>query len=73
VQIKRTTINREKKGEAIAMKNFRQLVFFYLITLAGLLWAVFLLMDTEWLFPALAMAGLIIATNIIVLILWFKS
>jgi len=73
VQIKRTTINREKKGEDIAMKNFRQLVFFYLITLAGLLWAVFLLMDTEWLFPALAMASLIIATNIIVLILWFKS
>ena len=73
MQIKRTTINREKKGEDIAMKNFRQLVFFYLITLAGLLWAVFLLMDTEWLFPALAMASLIIATNIIVLILWFKS
>jgi len=55
------------------MMNFRQLVFFYLITLAGLLWAVFLLMDSDWLFPALAMAGLIIATNIIVLVLWFKS
>lgn len=55
------------------MKNFRQLAFFYLITLVGLLWGVFLLIDSDWFFPALAMVCLIFGTNVIVLILWFRS
>jgi hypothetical protein len=56
----------------IAMK-FRQLVFFYLITLAGLLWATFLLVDSDWLLPGLGLVSLIIAINIIILILWLRS
>jgi len=55
------------------MKNLRQLIFFYLITLAGLLWAAFLLLNTDWVLPGLAMIGLILATNIVVLIIWIKS
>ena len=57
----------------IAMKNLRQLIFFYLITLAGLLWAAFLHLNTDWVLPGLAMIGLILATNIVVLIIWIKS
>ncbi|WP_292369376.1 hypothetical protein [Methanoregula sp. UBA64] len=53
--------------------KFRQLVFFYLITLAGLLWATFLLVDSDWLLPGLGLVSLIIAINIIILILWLRS
>jgi len=55
------------------MKNLRTLILFYLISCAGLLWAAFLLMNTDWLFPGLSMIGLILATNVVVLILWLKS
>jgi hypothetical protein len=55
------------------MKNLRQLIFFYLISCVGLLWAAFLLVGSNWLFPGLSMIGLILATNIVVLILWLKS
>ncbi|MFA7694944.1 MAG: hypothetical protein WCX63_05375 [Methanoregula sp.] len=55
------------------MKNFRPLIFFYLISCAGLLWAAFLLRDSDWFFPGISMIGLILLTNVIVLILWLKS
>jgi len=62
----------QAKNGYIVMK-FRQRVFFYLITLAGLLWSAFLLIDTDWLLPGLGLVSLIIATNIIILILWLRS
>jgi|GEM_PF-1394177 hypothetical protein len=71
VRIKRNTTKHTKNGY-IAMK-FRQLVFFYLITLAGLLWATFLLVDSDWFLPGLGLVSLIIAINIIILILWLRS
>jgi hypothetical protein len=71
VRIKKNTTEHTKNGY-IAMK-FRQLVFFYLITLAGLLWATFLLVDSDWFLPGLGLVSLIIAINIIILILWLRS
>lgn len=56
------------------MKNLRQLLFFYLITLTGLLWAAFLLMfNSDWFFEGLSLVGLILATNVVVLIIWLRS
>ncbi|ABS56382.1 hypothetical protein Mboo_1867 [Methanoregula boonei 6A8] len=55
------------------MKNLRQLIFFYLISLTGLLWAAFLLLNSDWFYPGLCMIGMILATNVVVLILWIKS
>jgi len=55
------------------MKNLRQLMLYNLITCAGLIWAVFLLMDTSWFFPGISMVGLLLATNVCMLILWLKS
>jgi len=55
------------------MKSLRQFVFFFLLSCAGLLWAAFLLFDSNWFWPGLAMIGLIPATNVVVLILWLRS
>ena len=56
------------------MKNFRQLLFFYLITLTGLLWAAFLLVfNSDWFFEGLSLVGLILATNVVALIIWLRS
>ena len=55
------------------MKNLRQLIFFSLISCTGLLWAAFLLLDSDWFFPGISLIGLILATNIVVLILWLRS
>jgi len=55
------------------MKNLRQLIFFYLISCAGLLWAAFFLRDSDWFFPGISLIGLILVTNLIVLILWLRS
>jgi len=55
------------------MKNLRQLIFFYLISLTGMLWAAFLLLNSDWFYPGLCMIGMILATNVVVLILWIKS
>jgi len=55
------------------MKSLRQLIFFYLISSTGLLWAAFLLMGTNWFFPGLSLIGLILAINIVVIIIWLKS
>jgi hypothetical protein len=55
------------------MKNLRQLIFFYLISCVGLLWAAFFLLDGTWFLPGISLIGLIIATNIVVLILWLRS
>jgi hypothetical protein len=56
------------------MKNLRQLIFFYLISLTGLLWAAFLLVfNSDWFFEGITLVSLIFATNIVVLILWLRS
>ena len=55
------------------MKNLRQLIFFYLISCVGLLWAAFLLVGSTWFLPGLSMIGLILAINIVVLIHWLRS
>jgi hypothetical protein len=55
------------------MKNLRQLIFFYLISCTGLLWAAFLLKDCNGFFTGISLIGLILVTNLIVLILWLKS
>ena len=55
------------------MKNLRQLIFLYLITFAGLLWAAFLLLNSDWFFIGICMIGIILATNVVALILWLKS
>lgn len=55
------------------MKNIRPLIFFYLISCTGLLWAAFLLMGTDWFFPGVSLICLILAINFIVILLWLKS
>jgi hypothetical protein len=55
------------------MKSLRQFVFFFLLSCTGLLWAAFLLFNSSWFLPGIAMIGLIPATNVIVLILWLRS
>jgi hypothetical protein len=55
------------------MKSLRQFVFFFLLSCTGLIWAAFLLFDSSWFLPGIAMIGLIPATNVIVLILWLRS
>jgi ABC-type transport system involved in cytochrome bd biosynthesis fused ATPase/permease subunit len=55
------------------MKSLRRFFFFFLLSCTGLLWAAFLLFDSSWFLPGIAMIGLIPATNMIVLILWLRS
>jgi ABC-type transport system involved in cytochrome bd biosynthesis fused ATPase/permease subunit len=55
------------------MKSLRQFVFFFLLSCTGLLWAAFLLFNSSWFLPGIAMIGIIPATNVIVLILWLRS
>ena len=61
---------RTTKG---SMKSLRRFFFFFLLSCTGLLWAAFLLFDSSWFLPGIAMIGLIPATNMIVLILWLRS
>jgi hypothetical protein len=56
-----------------SMKSLRQFVFFFLLSCTGLLWAAFLLFNSSWFWPGLAMIGLIPATNVVMLILWLRS
>jgi hypothetical protein len=56
------------------MKNLRQMIFFYLISLTGLLWAAFLLVfNSDWFFEGISLVGLIFVINIVVLIIWLRS
>lgn len=54
------------------MTKFRTLVFLYLISFAGLLWAVFLSWLAGYFLEGAMMAGLILVTNVIVLISYFR-
>ncbi|MGB8820389.1 MAG: hypothetical protein WCC68_04300, partial [Methanoregula sp.] len=56
-----------------SMYSLRQFVFFFLLSCTGLLWAAYLLFDSSWFLPGIAMIGLIPAINIVVLILWLRS
>ncbi|NYT05243.1 MAG: hypothetical protein GKC04_02555 [Methanomicrobiales archaeon] len=44
----------------------RQIVFLFLITLAGMLFATFLLLQQGWLFPSLAVFCIIVGVNFFV-------
>ncbi|MFY9750140.1 MAG: hypothetical protein WAK75_04060 [Methanoregula sp.] len=55
------------------MYSLRQFVFFFLLSCTGLLWAAYLLFDSSWFLPGIAMIGLIPAINVVVLILWLRS
>jgi hypothetical protein len=55
------------------MKSLRQFIFFFLLSCTGLLWAAFLLFESSWFWPGLAMIGLIPVANVVVLILWLRS
>jgi len=49
------------------MTRFRTLIFLYLISLTGLLWAVFLSWYAGYLLEGAMIAGLIVVTNLIVI------
>lgn len=55
------------------MSKFRTLVFLYLITFAGLLWSVFLAWIAGYFLEGAMMAGLIIVTNLISMVMYFRS
>ena len=55
------------------MSKFRTLVFLYLISFAGLLWAIFLSWLAGYFLEGAMMAGLIIITNLVVMISYFRS
>jgi hypothetical protein len=54
------------------MIQFRTLVFLYLISFAGLLWALFLSWVAGYFLEGVMMAGLIFVTNLIVMISYFR-
>ena len=54
------------------MTKFRTYIFLYLITFTGLLWAVFLSWYAGYLLEGLMMAGLILVTNLFVIIIHFR-
>jgi hypothetical protein len=51
------------------MARITQLYFLYLFSTAGLILALLFLGDIVWLWPAFMMIGLILITNIIVIVL----
>ena len=54
------------------MAKFRTLVFLYLISFAGLLWAVFLSWVAGYFLEGVMMAGLILVTNLFAMISYFR-
>jgi hypothetical protein len=54
------------------MSKFRTFVFLYLITFAGLLWSVFLAWMAGYFLEGAMMAGLIIVTNLIAMVMHFR-
>ena len=55
------------------MSKFRTLVFLYLITFPGLLWSVFLAWIAGYFLEGAMMAGLIIVTNLISMVMYFRK
>ena len=54
------------------MTKFRTLVFLYLITFSGLLFSVFLSWMAGYFLEGAMMAGLIIVTNLVVIVMHFR-
>jgi hypothetical protein len=52
--------------------KFRTLVFLYLISFTGLLWSVFMSWMGGYFLEGVMMAGLIIATNLIVIVMYYR-
>lgn len=56
----------------ISVRSLRTLLFFWLISLSGLLWATFLLAEGVWFWVSLWIVLAIVGSNILVLILRFR-
>jgi len=54
------------------MAKFRTYVFLYLISFSGLLWSAFLSWIAGYFLEGVMMAGLIIMTNFIVIVMHFR-
>ncbi|HUH78825.1 MAG TPA: hypothetical protein VLY83_02905 [Methanoregula sp.] len=55
------------------MTRFRTYIFLYLISFSGLLWCAFLSWYAGYFLEGVMMAGLIIVTNLIVIMMHFRS
>jgi len=55
------------------MNSILQFVFLFVFSCLGLVWAAYLLINSTWFLPGIAMISLIPATNVITLILWMRS
>jgi hypothetical protein len=56
----------------VSMRSLRTLLFFWLISLVGLLWSTFLLAEGVWFWVSLWLVLAIVGSNILVLILRFR-
>jgi hypothetical protein len=54
------------------VKSLRTLLFFWLISLVGLLWATFLLAEGVWFWVSVWLVLAIVGSNLLVLILRFR-
>jgi hypothetical protein len=56
----------------VPVRSLRTLLFFWLISLVGLLWATFLLGEGVWFWVSLWLVLAIVGSNLLVLILRFR-